>query len=99
MAITGAFLPGKHLLTVLADANPNNVTLSRNAGGTIFVNGGAVAIAGGVPTVANTNHIKGLGGDSGDALPFDKTNGLLPAARLFGGSGEDPLTAGSAADR
>ena len=36
----------------------NNIALSRNAAGQILVNGGAVAVVGGTPTVANTSLIQ-----------------------------------------
>ena len=38
----------------------------------------------------------GLGGN--DAIRLDETNGPLPAAQMFGGSGNDTLTGGSGAD-
>ena len=55
MAIVASFLPASGVLTVLGDALNNPITLSRNAAGTILVNGGAVAIKGGTATIANTN--------------------------------------------
>ena len=77
----------------------NNVAISRNAAGNILVNGGAVAVIGGTPTVANTATIKvfGLGGN--DVLTLSEVNGALPVAHLFGSSGNDVLTAGSGADQ
>src|SRR4051812_9056818 len=53
-AITATFVPQAHLLTVLGDSANNTITISRDAAGTILVNGGAVRISGGTPTVANT---------------------------------------------
>ena len=41
-------------LTVFGDAQDNAITVSRDAAGSILVNGGAVAVQGGTPTVANT---------------------------------------------
>ena len=81
------------------DSLDNNVTTSRDAAGKILVNGGAVTVIGGTPTVANTSVIKmfGLGGN--DVLSLSETNGALPAAQLFGGSGNDTLTAGSGGDQ
>src|SRR5688572_21193595 len=63
MAISGYYSHG--VVSLIADADASNLTVSRNAAGTILVNGGAVAISGGVPTVANTSLIQvfGLGGD------------------------------------
>ena len=98
MAITSSFLPGASLLSVLGDANDNGVTISRNAAGAILVNGGAVPTLGCTPTVANTSLIQvfGLGGN--DTLTLSEANGALPAANLFGGTGNDTLTGGSGAD-
>ena len=96
-AVAATFSNG--VLTVTGDSLDNNVTVSRNAAGTILVNGGAVAVVGGTPTVANTSTIKlfGLGGN--DTLTLSETNGALPAAHLFGGAGNDVLTGGSGADQ
>ena len=54
MAIIASFNPGAGLLSVFGDGLGNSVKISRDAAGKILVNGGAVAIAGGNPTVANT---------------------------------------------
>ena len=54
MAITASFNAGAGLLSIIADNPDNTVTVSRNAAGTILINGGAVAVVGGNPTVANT---------------------------------------------
>jgi Ca2+-binding RTX toxin-like protein len=85
-------------LTVTGDNLDNTITLSRNAAGAILVNGGAVMIKGGVPTVANVALIQafGLGGD--DAISLNEANGALPRANLFGGVGHDVLTGGSGGD-
>src|SRR5262249_34709510 len=71
------------------------ITVSRDAAGHILVNGGAVRVLGGTPTVANTTTISvfGLGGD--DAIALNEANGALPRALLFGGDGNDTLTGGS----
>ena len=63
------------------------------------MNGGAVSVTGGTPTVANTSVIKvfGLGGN--DVVTLSETNGALPAAQLFGGAGNDVLTGGSGGDQ
>src|SRR5829696_9937105 len=62
-AVTGSF--GSGIVSVFGDALNNNLTVSRNAVGTILVNGGAVSVTGGTPTVANTSLIQvfGQGGD------------------------------------
>jgi Ca2+-binding RTX toxin-like protein len=96
MAVTSTFSAGT--LSTFGDNLNNTVTLSRNAAGTILVNGGAVVVKGGTPTVANTAKIQvfGLGGD--DVITLDESNGALPSANLFGGVGNDTLIGGSGAD-
>lgn len=86
------------VLTVRADGADNTITISRNAAGRILVNGGAISVAGGTPTVANTTRIQvfGLGGN--DNIGLDESNGALPLAELFGGDGDDIITGGSGAD-
>jgi Ca2+-binding RTX toxin-like protein len=96
-ATTAAFSSG--VLTVFGDGVDNTITISRDAGGTILVNGGAIAVSGGTPSVANTTVIQvfGLGGN--DVVTLDEANGALPAANLFGGPGNDTLTGGSSSDQ
>ncbi len=83
MAVTSTFNSGQ--LSVIGDALDNNVTVSRDAAGTILVNGGAVATVGGTPTVANTSRIQAFGLAGNDVLTLSEINGALPAANLFGG--------------
>ena len=96
-AVTASFSGG--VLTVTGDNLDNNLTISRNAAGQILVNGGAVPVIGGTPTVANTSQIRvfGLGGN--DVITLSEANGALPAANLFGGAGNDVLTGGSGNDQ
>jgi Ca2+-binding RTX toxin-like protein len=86
------------VLTVTGDDNANAITVSRTAGGTLLVNGGAVNITGSPATVSTiqTISISGLGGN--DNLKLDETNGVLPKANISGGDGFDVLTGGSGAD-
>jgi hypothetical protein len=51
MAVSANFVPGTGVLTTTGDDLDNTMTTSRNAAGSILVNGGAVAIVGGTPTV------------------------------------------------
>jgi hypothetical protein len=90
MATTGFFSNG--ILSLLADANGNGLTVSRNAAGTIFVNAGSVAISGGMPKVANTSLIQvfGLGGN--DFITLDETNGGLPRTSVLGRTDDDATT-------
>src|SRR3954453_19506030 len=96
-ATTATFNNG--VLTVLGDSAPNAIVVSRDAAGRILVNGGAIAVIGGTPTVANTTRVQvfGLGGN--DVLTLSEANGALPAANLFGGADNDVLTGGSGNDQ
>ena len=74
-SVTATFTPGAGILSVFGNALDNNIVASRNAAGNILINGGAVPVLGGTPTVANTALIQmfGLGGD--DRLTLDEANG------------------------
>jgi Ca2+-binding RTX toxin-like protein len=100
LAVVSSFTAtsGGGQLTVFGDNLDNSVTISRNAAGQILVNGGAVAVTGGTPTVANTGLIQIFGQGGNDVITINEANGALPRANLFGGSGNDTLTAGSGAD-
>jgi hypothetical protein len=98
MAIHASFNPPTGVLVETGDNLSNTITTSRNAAGQIFVNGGAVSVGGGQPTVDNTVEIKALGGNGNDTISLDESNGALPGAQLFGGNGNDVLTGGSGAD-
>ena len=97
-AVTASFLPTSGVLSVFGDSLDNNITVSRNAAGQILVNGGAVSVVGGTPTVANTALIQVFGQAGNDTIALNEANGALPAANLFGGAGNDVLTGGSGAD-
>ena len=97
-AVTAVFIPQAGMLTVLGDAQDNTITLSRNAAGGILVNGGAVNVLGGTPTVANTALITVFGQAGNDNIALNEAIGPLPAANLFGGAGNDTLTGGSGGD-
>src|SRR5919112_1217590 len=99
MAITSTFVSGASLLSVFGDINPNGIFVSRNAAGTILVNGGAVPILGGTPTVGNTSLIQAFGLGGNDTISLNEANGALPRANLFGGAGNDTVTGGSGADQ
>jgi Ca2+-binding RTX toxin-like protein len=98
-ATTATFSSGSGVLTVFGDSADNSITISRNAAGNLLVNNGAVSVAGGTPTVANTSLIRvfGLGGQ--DAITLNQASGALPAAHLFGGVGNDTLDGGAGADQ
>src|SRR4051794_21364808 len=77
-AVTATFTPSQGVLTVLGDNLDNTIALSRNAAGRILVNGGAVAVKGGNPTVANVTLIQVSGQGGNDAVTMDEANGTLP---------------------
>jgi Ca2+-binding RTX toxin-like protein len=96
-AVTASLRSG--VLSVNGDSLGNTITISRDAAGKILVNGGAVSVIGGTPTVANTAKIQVFGLDGRDTVTLSEANGALPAANLFGGSGDDVLTGGSGSDQ
>jgi Ca2+-binding RTX toxin-like protein len=105
MAVTASFLPGAGILLVFGDNLGNTIatqiaTPPQDAlqTGKILVNNGAVAIQGGTPTVANTALIQVFGQGGNDTITLNEANGALPAARLFGGAGNDVLRGGSGND-
>jgi Ca2+-binding RTX toxin-like protein len=96
--ITASFDSVTGTLTIIGDDQDNVIVVSRNAAGTILVNGGAVVVQGGTPTVANTTVIQIFGRGGDDQLSLDETNGALPKANLFGEAGNDTLIGGSGND-
>jgi Ca2+-binding RTX toxin-like protein len=96
LAVTGSFNNG--VLTTFGDSLDNNITVSRNAAGQLLVNGGAVAVGGGTPTVANTSLIQAFGQAGNDVITLSEVSGALPRANLFGGAGNDTVTGGSGGD-
>jgi Ca2+-binding RTX toxin-like protein len=95
-AVIATFTQGT--LTVFGDNLDNTIAVSRNAAGQILVNGGAVSVLGGTPTVANTATIQVFGQAGNDTITLNEANGALPQALLFGGAGNDTLTGGSGND-
>jgi Ca2+-binding RTX toxin-like protein len=97
-SVTATFTPAAGVLSVFGDSQANNIVVSRDAAGDILVNGGAVSVTGGTPTIANTSLIQVFGQAGNDTISLDEANGALPAANLFGGDGNDILTGGSGND-
>jgi Ca2+-binding RTX toxin-like protein len=100
-AVTAVFNPGAGTLTVFGDSADNQIVVSRDALGVISVNGEvplAGNIPGGFPSVFNTKSISVFGQGGNDTIRLDETNGPLPVAQLFGGSGNDTLIGGSGND-
>jgi Ca2+-binding RTX toxin-like protein len=99
MSVGAVFSEAAGVLTVLGDSQNNNIVISREASGNIVINGGAVAISGGKPTVANTSLIQAFGQAGNDTISISEVNGVLPKANIFGGAGNDTLTGGSGDDQ
>jgi Ca2+-binding RTX toxin-like protein len=98
-AVTATFLPGSSALSIFGDAQDNTITVSRDAAGKILVNGEAVNVLGGTPTVTNVSLIRVFGKAGDDTITLDEANGALPKANLFGSAGSDTLTGGSGGDQ
>ena len=98
MSFTGKFHEHPRNLTFHGDNDDGALTISRNPAGELIGNGGTVPIDGGIATLANTDLITAFGGAGNDVITLDEANGPLPAARLFGGAGDDTLTGGSGND-
>ena len=98
MSITGKFQSFQHRLFFTGDDGNNNITVSRDLGGHLFGNGGAIHILPDTATLTNTNIVRVNGGDGNDAIALDETNGALPAAELLGGDGNDTLFGGAGND-
>jgi Ca2+-binding RTX toxin-like protein len=97
MAVTANFAAGT--LTITGDSPDDPITVSRNAAGELLINGGAIEIAGGPSTIANTSLIQAFGLGGNDTINLDESNGALPEVNLFGGVDNDILTGGSGADQ
>src|SRR5690349_4414395 len=92
LAAHAALLTGPGILNIFGDNLANAVTVSRDAGGAILVNGGAVRVAGGAPTVATTREILVHAFGGNDHVTLDETGGALPRAIVLAGSGDDVIT-------
>ncbi|HEY2413146.1 MAG TPA: calcium-binding protein [Pirellulaceae bacterium] len=99
LSATASFSAATGVLSVFGDNRDDNIVVSRDVAGRILVNGGAVSVRGGAPTASNTKLIQVFGQGGNDQISLDETNGALPAANLFGGTGNDTLTGGSGNDR
>ena len=99
MSVRGLFQFNQHRLQINGDGHDNEITISRDQGGHLFANGGAIHISPDLATVANTDLIRVTGGDGNDVIRLDESNGPLPAAQLLGGDGNDALTGGSGNDQ
>lgn len=91
------FSPTTGVLTILGTGGADLIVVRAQAGA-ITVNGGAMPISGGVPTLANTVRIDVSARDGSDYVEIDSSGGTMPPARLFGGPGADLLIGGSGDD-
>jgi Ca2+-binding RTX toxin-like protein len=98
-ATTATFAPSTGTLTVVGDSQNNILAVSRDADGTIKINGGLVRVVGASMTVTNVRLISIFGQDGNDTITIDEAGGPLPPATLFGGSGNDVITGGSGDDQ
>src|SRR5262249_14448677 len=102
MAIKASFNPSTGVLTATGDDGKNTITATRDGAGDILINGGAVSIDGGQPTLTNTTEIDVFGGNGNDTISLDNVappaGQALPTAHLFGGNGNDILTGGAGND-
>ncbi len=96
-AVNALFSHG--VLMITGDNQDNTITVSRDAAGALVVNGGAITIKGGAPTVVSTKLIRMFGAAGNDTLALDEASGALPKANLHGGAGNDTLTGGSGNDQ
>ena len=103
LSVTASFsaAPGVFtgVLTVMGDAQDNNITVSRNAAGSIVVNGDGtvVTVQGGTPTVANTQLIQIFGQDGNDTLNAGFGDDFIQI-QMFGQGGNDTLNGGDGRD-
>ncbi|MCC6232316.1 MAG: calcium-binding protein, partial [Verrucomicrobiales bacterium] len=95
---TAVYSPQTGELLVTGTGSGDFLSVGREGGGRLHVNGGAIPILGGVPTVLNTRSIRMLGLEGGDQLVLDESGGPLPAAFLLGGPGDDTLVGGTSDD-
>ncbi|WP_027520187.1 calcium-binding protein [Bradyrhizobium sp. WSM1417] len=98
MAITASFSSRTGTLSVFGDAIDDSIVASRDPAGKILINGGAVTVLGGTPSVSTTTLIQLFGQGGNDTIAVDETNGAMPAVQLFGGDGNDTLIGGSGND-
>ncbi len=100
MAIKANFTAG--LLSVTGDNSDDGITVNRDAAGQILINGRAISVQEGQPTLTNTTEIDVFGGNGNDTISLDNVappaGQALPTAHLFGGDGNDTLIGGAGND-
>jgi Ca2+-binding RTX toxin-like protein len=98
-AVTATFFAATGVLTVTGDDQDNSLAVSRDAAGTLVVNGDGVIVPvqGGPATAANTTLIRIFGMGGNDELIWSRSANLPPAI-IDGGTGDDFITSGSGND-
>src|SRR4051794_38586004 len=99
LSVTASFSAATGVLTVMGDAQDNSIAVSRNAAGSIVVNGDGtvVAVQGGTPTAANTRQIQMFGQDGNDTLNAGFGDDFIQI-QMFGQGGNDTLNGGDGRD-
>src|SRR5204863_5419232 len=80
------------------DRKYKSITVSRDSAGKLLVNNGDVKIHGPAALATDIGSIEVFGHGGDDVLTLDESNGVLPAASMHGGAGNDLITGGSGAD-
>ena len=88
-ATTATFLASAGVLSVSGDNQNNSIPVSHSAAGLTLVNGGAVVVSGGTPTVANTQLVQVVGMGGSDPITLSELNAALPRTNPFGGADAD----------
>jgi Ca2+-binding RTX toxin-like protein len=98
-AVTATFSPATGVFTVTGDDLDNSIAVSRDAAGTLVVNGDGVVVPvqGGPATAANTTLIQIFGMGGNDQLIWARSPNLPPAL-IDGGAGNDTITSGTGND-
>src|ERR1043165_3743939 len=68
LSVTASFAPTTGILSVFGDQVDNSIVVSRDAAGNVLINGVAISVAGGTPTVANTRLIQVFGEGGNDHI-------------------------------
>ena len=99
LAVTAMFSASTGVLSVFGDSADNTIESQPNRPAEAFSSTAArCSISGGTPSVANTALIQAFGMSGNDTISLNESNGALPTANLYGGSGIDTLTGGSGGD-
>ena len=88
-ATTATFLASVGVLSVSGDNQNNSILVSHSAAGLTLVNGGAVVVSGGTPTVANTQLVQVVGMGVSDPMTLSELNGDFFRTNPFGGADAD----------